>query len=229
MSDSHISSGSSRVRPFRLNRETLADGVRVLVRRDLHLAKIVTLFGLPPLWPRPASFATLVHIILEQQVSLASANAAFARLKIAASPLTPERFLSLDARKLKRIGFSRQKTLYCRLLAAEIGEGRLKLPALARMDDAAARQTLMRIKGIGVWTADIYLMEALGRRDIWPVGDIALATAVQVVKGLPARPTPEELESLGEPWRPWRAVAARMFWHYYLSTPPRRKAWIERR
>ncbi len=201
-----------------LTKKTLADGLRVLTARDAHLARIARVYGPPPLWARAAGFPTLVHIILEQQVSLASARAAFDRLQAAASPLTPERFLALDDRTLRTIGFSRQKSAYCRHLADAIVQRQLRLPTLARMDDTQVRQELMKVKGIGLWTADIYLLMALRRPDTWPAGDLALAVAVQRLKGLASRPAPERLEQLGRAWRPWRAVAARLLWHYYLST-----------
>jgi DNA-3-methyladenine glycosylase II len=169
------------------------------------------------MWGREPGFPTLVHIILEQQVSLASARAAYDRLLLAASPLTPERFLQLDDARLRAIGFSRQKAAYGRHLARAILDGRLDLVALEAMDDEAARSALTEIKGIGPWTANIYLLMALRRPDIWPSGDLALAVAVQMVKRLDARPTPDEMEAYGEHWRPWRAAAARLLWHYYLS------------
>jgi len=174
------------------------------------------------LWAREPGFATLIYIILEQQVSLASARAAFGRLSEAISPVAPSAFLALDDAQLKAIGFSRQKTTYGRILAQAVLDGRLDLPALSAMDDDAVRSKLTRIKGIGPWTADIYLMEALLRPDIWPAGDLALAIAVQRVKRLEAPPSPAELEILGEVYRPHRAVAARLFWHHYLSSPARR-------
>ncbi len=197
----------------------LADGVAALSRRDPDLAQIVAVFGPPPLWPRSPGFSTLIRIILEQQVSLASAQAAFDRLLALASPLTPERFLALDDASLKAVGFSRQKMSYGRELARSLLDGSLDLVALDGLGDDAVRETLTRVKGIGRWTADIYLLMALQRPDAWPSGDLALATAVQRVKGLSARPQPDELERLSESWRPWRAVAARLFWHHYLSTP----------
>jgi DNA-3-methyladenine glycosylase II len=172
------------------------------------------------MWRRRPGFPTLVHIILEQQVSLASARAAFERLQAAAAPLTPERFLEFDDAALKVIGFSRQKTAYGRHLAQALLERRFSLAALNRMDDATARANLLELKGVGPWTADIYLLMALRRPDVWPHGDLALAVAVQRVKRLRSRPTPEELERIGAAWRPWRAVAARVLWHYYLSRRP---------
>jgi DNA-3-methyladenine glycosylase II len=164
-------------------------------------------------------FPTLIHLILQQQVSLASARAAFDRLLAEVSPLTPERFLELKDGQIKSIGFSRQKTEYGRILARALVEGQLDLLTLETMEDGAVRAALVQLKGIGPWTADIYLLMALRRPDIWPNGDLALAIAVQRLKGLATRPTPEELEAIGEEWRPWRAVAARMLWHFYLSKP----------
>jgi DNA-3-methyladenine glycosylase II len=145
-------------------------------------------------------------------------------LLAAASPLTPERFLKLNEVKLKQIGFSRQKTKYGYELARAIIGGQLDLPALHTLHDDAVRESLMRVKGIGRWTADVYLLMVLRRPDIWPVGDLALATAVQHAKRLPVRPTPDELETIGGAWRPWRAVAARMLWHFYLSGEMKRAA-----
>jgi len=158
-----------------------------------------------------------VYIILEQQVSLASAKAAFDRLNVAVRPLTPVRFLKLTDAELLRIGFSRQKTLYTRLLAESLARRHFDLRYLHDLHDDSARKMLIAFKGIGRWTADIYLLSALRRPDIWPTGDLALATAVQEVKRLRKRPSPEKLEALSAPWRPWRAVAARLFWYAYLS------------
>lgn len=153
-------------------------------------------------------------------MSLASANAAFTRLlALAASPLTPARFLELDDAQLKGAGFSRQKTAYGRHLARAIVDGELGLEAFGAMEDAVVKAELLRVKGIGAWTADIYLLRALRRPDAWPAKDLALMIAAQKVKRLPARPTPVELEAIAEPWRPHRAVAARLLWHYYLHRP----------
>jgi DNA-3-methyladenine glycosylase II len=191
--------------------------LRELAVRDTDLARVIETYGAPPLWIREPGFPSLVYIILEQQVSLASARAAFQRLRAAANPLTPARFLKLSDTQLKQIGFSRQKTLYTRLLAESLVKHHLDLDDLHDLPDDTARKFLVALKGIGAWTADIYLLSALRRPDIWPIGDLALATAVQEVKRLRARPSPERLEKLSQPWRPYRAVAARLFWHAYLS------------
>ncbi len=200
-----------------LNENVFTQSVRVLANRDAHLAGVLQKYGTPPLWVREPGFPTLVYIILEQQVSLASAKAAFDRLNAAVRPLTPRRFLKLNDVELKRIGFSRQKTLYTRLLADSLACNHFDLRYLHELHDDAARKMLTAFKGIGNWTADIYLLSALRRPDIWPVGDLALATAVQEVKRLRSRPSPEKLEKISAPWRPYRAVAARLFWHAYLS------------
>ncbi len=204
--------------PDSLTKDSFTKGLKYLSKRDPDLAQIIRRVGEPPMWTRKPGFQTLILIILEQQVSLASARAAFNRLISAASPLTPSRFLEFDDSSLKTIGFSRQKTLYTRLLADSIIRGHLDLDALHAMDDTTARSALLQIKGIGPWTADIYLLMALRRPDIWPSGDLALAVAVQKIKRLRKRPSPEKLDAVSREWQPWRAVAARMLWHYYLST-----------
>ena len=200
-----------------LDEMAFQSGIRELTVRDADLARVIEAYGAPPLWVREPGFPSLVYIILEQQVSLASARAAFQRLRAAASPLTPTRFLKLSDTQLKQIGFSRQKTLYTRLLAESLVKRHLDLNDLHDLSDDAARKFLIALKGIGTWTADIYLLSALRRPDIWPIGDLALAVAVQEVKRLRSRPSPERLEKLSQLWRPYRAVAARLFWHAYLS------------
>jgi len=196
----------------------LQRGVRILARRDPDLARIFRDYGHPPLWSRAAGFPTLVHIILEQQVSLASAQAAFNRLKAASGGrVTPSRLLALTDEQMLRIGFSRQKAGYARGLARAIAQRQFKPAALPAMSDEAVREALVAHKGIGPWSADIYLLMVLLRPDVWPQGDLALATAVQSAKGLSERPTYAELAEMANAWKPWRAVAARLFWHYYLS------------
>ena len=199
-----------------LDERSFPSCVHELTMRDEHLAEVVKTYGQPPLWVREPGFPTLVYIILEQQVSLASAKAAFDRLQSAVKPLTPKRFLKLTDGELLRIGFSRHKTLYTRLIAESLVRRHFDLHYLHDLPDDSAHRMLVAFKGIGRWTADIYLLSALRRPDIWPTGDLALATAVQEVKRLRKRPSPEKLEALSTPWRPWRAVAARLFWHAYL-------------
>ncbi len=210
--------------PRKLSAASLARGVVYLSARDADLARVVAEYGPPPLWAREPGFATLVYIILEQQVSLAAAKAVYERLVACTAPLTPAHLLTLDGAMLRHIGFSRQKTAYVRNLAEAVLAGDIDLPALATMSADEARAELMKLKGIGAWTAEIYLLMALRVPDAWPVGDLGLILAVQSVKRLPARPTPDELLEIGEQWRPWRAVATRVLWRYYLSRQAARAA-----
>ncbi len=196
---------------------TILAGVEYLAKSDPDLARIAAKYGPPPLWEREQGFHTLIQIILEQQVSLASARAAYTKLAQALDPFTPQNFLALSDEQLKQIGFSRQKTRYGRELSIALLNGSLDLPGLNDLEDESAKAQLIKVKGIGHWTADIYLLMALGRPDIWPQGDLALELAIQQVKGLPKRPTPPEAREMSAAWQPWRAVAARLFWHFYLS------------
>lgn len=201
-----------------LTPELLISACDTLAALDPDLAAVIERFGYPPLWPREPGFPTLLKLILEQQVSLASARAAYDRLAAAVGEVTPESLLSLDDEALRGVGFSRQKARYGRLLAQAVLDGSLDVAALAQRDDEAVRTELQKITGIGPWTAEVYLLMALLRPDVWPRGDIALATAAQQVKGLPTRPGQTELHELAEQWRPWRAAAARILWHHYLSS-----------
>ena len=200
-----------------MTRETFQHGLNNLVSRDRELAKVVDRYGPPPMWRRRPCFATLVRIILEQQVSLASARAVYQRLALIVSPFSAARFRQIDPVLIQRAGLTRQKRAYCFHLAEAIAQRRLCLDRLKRLPDVDARQALVQVKGIGPWTADIYLLMALHRPDIWPRGDLALKLALKTVKHLPEVPTAETFEDMGHPWRPWRAIAARILWHAYLS------------
>ena len=200
-----------------LTQKTLALAARELAARDEILAAIHATYGAPPLWRRATGFQTLAHIILEQQVSLKSAKAMLNRLEGAIQPFTPLRFIELGDGHLRGLGVTRQKSAYLIGLAGSIVNGELSFTKLARMSDEDARLALTRIKGIGSWSADVYLLMAMRRADIWPAGDLALAVAMQELMSLANRPGPVELERLAEQWRPHRAVAARMLWQYYLG------------
>ena len=196
---------------------TFAQAIAELTDRDPDLARAVARWGEPPLWTHEPGFPGLVLEILSQQVSLESANAAFAKLGRRIAPITPEGFLTLDDTTLKETGFSRQKTRYVRGLAEAIVSGALDLAVVGRMADGEAREALLAIKGIGPWTADTYLLFALRRSDAWPSGDLALAKAIQELRGLPSLPSYPEVDAIAEEWHPWRAAAARILWHSYLS------------
>jgi DNA-3-methyladenine glycosylase II len=197
------------------------DGLRraafILAERDSDLARILKRIGPPPMWDREPGFPTLVHIILEQQVSLASAKAAFDKLSDTIAPLDPESLLTLNDATLKSIGFSGQKGRYCRELARAIIDGSLNLEALASLSDDKVRAELEKVTGVGPWTSNIYVLMVLLRPDVWPPGDLALAAAVQDLKGLDHRPQPAELQKIADRWRPWRSVAARILWYHYLN------------
>lgn len=195
----------------------LAHGARAIARIDQDLAAVLQRHGTPPRWGREPGFATLVQIILEQQVSLASGRAAFTRVLAAAGEMTPVRVARLSERQLRAAGLTRQKAAYVRGLARSIVTGEFDLDAVALMDDDVAHAALITRKGIGPWSADIYLLMALGRRDVWPRHDLALASAMREVKRLRSLPTPERQLEIAEAWRPWRAVAARLMWHHYLN------------
>jgi DNA-3-methyladenine glycosylase II len=182
---------------------------------DRDLARILAEVGPPPPRSRPPGFSALLQIIMNQQLSVASARAIWARLSAAANPLTPAAILRLELEALRALGLSRQKAVYVRDLAAAVEEGRLDVDALARLPDEAVIAALTRVRGLGRWSGEVYLLFSLGRPDVLPADDLALLVAAQRLKGLPARPRPAELRAMAEPWRPWRSVACRLLWHYY--------------
>ena len=186
------------------------------------MAQAIAEIGPPPPRHRPAGFATLMDVIIAQQVSTASAKAISGRLTERLSPphskgVTPDGFIALSDADLRAVGFSRQKMLYGRDLAAAFGDGRVSLPKLRRMEDEAAIASLSSVKGIGRWSAEVFLLFSLARPDIMPAQDLALLVAAQRLKGLKARPEPKQLLQIAEPWRPFRSYAARMLWHYYRN------------
>lgn len=200
-----------------LDETSFAAAAEALCGTDAGLAAIVERHGLPSFWAREPGLETLVLLILEQQVSIASARAAYDRLASRLGGLTARGLLRSSDAELRADGFSRQKARYVRALATAVEDGSLDLRALELLDDEGARLALVALPGIGPWTADVYLLSALRRPDVWPVGDIALQEGARRVRGLEARPGPVELEAIGEAWRPHRASAARLLWHLYLS------------
>ena len=200
-----------------MNNQVFITTVQDLIQRDRSLAQIVETWGYPPSWQREPGFATLIRIILEQQVSYAAATATFQRLLDAVESLTPASLLTLDDTQLKEIGFSRQKTRYGRILAQAVLNKELDLARLLTASDQEIREELTKLKGIGDWTVDIYLMMALQRQDVFPAKDLAVAIAVKEIKNLATRPTAAELATIAEAWRPYRAIATKLLWHYYLN------------
>lgn len=204
--------------PHHLDDADLNKGLTYLTGVEPVFTVILNRYGPPPLWKRQERFDSLVKIILEQQVSLASAQAAFDKLVTVLGTITPHSFLTLDDDQLKAVGFSRQKTSYVRNLAHSVIKGDLDFKNLKTLTDEQIRASLTSIKGVGIWTANIYLLMAMQRPDIWPRGDIALAASYQRLKQLPKRPTNEKMEQISNDWAPYRSVAARLLWHYYLSS-----------
>lgn len=193
------------------------EAVDHLLATDPSLVRIVDTHGPPPFWTREPGLAALVLFILEQQVSLASAAAAYGRLEARTGQVTPTTILASTDDELRADGFSRQKSGYVRALSNAVLEGDLDIDALAGLPDADARAALVALKGVGAWTADVYLLSCLRRPDVWPVGDRALQVSAFENLQLDSIPTPLELESIGDRWRPHRSTAARILWHGYLA------------
>ncbi len=209
-------SPSSPPRP--VEEATLDSAVVWLCGREPALATLAARNGSPPLWYRPPGFASIVTLILEQQVSLASARAAVKRLEATIGRVEPTSFLTLDEAALRTIGFSRQKAEYCRDLAAAIRDGSVDLEHIDGLGAADAGRLLTAIRGVGPWTAECYLLFCLRMPDAWPSGDRALQVSIAEVFSLETVPDAASVDAMAEAWRPWRSVAARMLWHEYLSS-----------
>jgi DNA-3-methyladenine glycosylase II len=188
-----------------------------LTKRDADLAAIIRSHGYPPMWTRPASFQSLILFILEQQVSLASAYAAFKKLKEKIGFVTPAKILLLTDTELRACYFSRQKIIYARELATAVQSKKLILKKLTTKHEDDIRSDLKKIKGIGDWTVDVYLMHSLQRTDLFPLGDIALVNSLKEVKQLPKDISKDEMLKIAEPWRPYRTIAAMILWHVYIK------------
>ena len=194
---------------------------------DPFLAAEVAAHGIPDMWTRPPGFPSLVLLILEQQVSLASAAVTFARVTERVGAIRPEPILAAAPDELRAAGVSRQKDRYLRALATAVAEGALDLDALADLDDSEVERRLTALPGIGTWTANAYLLACLDRPDVWPVGDRALQVAVAERLGLDTVPSPTELEIIGDRWRPHRSTAARLLWNGYLARRGRRETVVD--
>jgi DNA-3-methyladenine glycosylase II len=194
-----------------------------LASTDTNLAGIIKAHGYPPLWCRPNTFETLVHIILEQQVSLASALSALNKLRERVQEITPARVLLLTDEEFRACYCSRQKTAYIKYLAEALLSGQINLEQFELMEDDEIRAQLVTLKGIGNWTVDVYLMFVLQRADLFPIGDLAAVNALKRVKGLPADTSREALIEVAAQWQPYRTIATMMLWHYYLSTPKKKQ------
>ena len=208
-----------------LTRATLREGARHLAANDSDLARVLQRVGYPPIWGRRPGFASLVRIILEQQVSLRSGEAMYRRLEAHLGGITPAAFMVVGVSGLRKLGVTRQKAAYLHGLATRLVEGSLDLAAVSRAADDVGRRALLGVPGLGPWSVDIYYLMALRRPDIWPRGDLALATALRDLKGLRALPSHDQQLEFATMWAPWRSVAARILWALYLSE--RRKTIVD--
>ncbi len=199
------------------NKENFHEICHALAAKDADLKNVIDTYGLPPMWTRPAIFQSLVLTILEQQVSLASAYAAFKKLKEKIGFVTTKKILALTDEELKACYFSRQKIIYVRALASAIVSKKINLKKLSISTDEEIRIQLKQIKGIGDWTVDVYLMHALQHSDLFPLGDIALVNSFKHVKQLHAHISKEEMLAVAESWRPYRTVASMLLWHAYIQ------------
>ncbi|MES2267942.1 MAG: DNA-3-methyladenine glycosylase 2 family protein [Bacteroidota bacterium] len=190
-----------------------------LAAMDADFDNVIKHYGYPPFWSRPNTFESLVHFILEQQVSLASALSALNKLRGRVQEITPARILLLTDAEMRECYCSRQKTAYIRYLAEAIISGQINLEAFEQMEDEYIRRQLTALKGIGNWTVDVYLMFALQHTNVLPIGDLAIVNAIKRLKNLPREATKEQLVAIAEQWQPYRTVASMLLWHYYLSSP----------
>ena len=189
-----------------------------LSSKDADLKFILKNYGYPPIWTRSNSFATLIHIILEQQVSLASARAAYDKLKEKLGAITPKKLITLSDKEMKACYFSRQKIVYARHLAEAVISGKISLKFFPSLTEDEIRNQLKQIKGIGDWTVDVYLLFALQRINVFPTGDLAMMKALKEVKKMPVNTTKEEIIGIAEKWKPYRSIASMLFWHYYIKS-----------
>lgn len=199
------------------NKENFQQLCDQLARKDRDLKGIIHEYGYPPMWTRPASFQTLILTILEQQVSLAAAYAAFKKLREKIGYVTPAKILAMTDEEMRAVYFTRQKMGYARELARAIQSRKLVLKQLEDLPDEEVRARMIVLKGIGHWTIDVYLMHALQRTDLFPLGDIALVNSLKLIKQLPPHVTKEEMLAIAEAWRPNRTIAAMLLWHAYIQ------------
>lgn len=188
-----------------------------LSKLDPHLKAIIKQYGYPPMWTRKQGFETLILTILEQQVSLAAAFAAYRKLKARIGTVTPAKILAMSNEELRECYFTQQKQGYAKELATAFTNKTLPWKSFIKMQDDEVRTHLTAIKGIGNWTTDVYLMHALQRTDLFPLGDIALVNSLKETKQLHAQISKEEMLEIAEPWRPYRTIAAMILWHAYIK------------
>ncbi|HEX2889141.1 DNA-3-methyladenine glycosylase 2 family protein [Vineibacter terrae] len=205
--------------PFRLDEARLREGMDYLAQLDPRFAEARATYGDPPLRTAEEGFSALLRSIIGQQVSVFAARSIWDRVATAVDPVTPQNVLRLSDEELRACGLSNNKVKFARALALDTVEGRIIFADLPALDDESLVSTLTQAKGIGRWTAEIYMMFALGRPDVMPANDLGLLVAAQHLLKLRQRPEPERLLKLSKPWRPWRTVAALFLWHFRRNMP----------
>jgi DNA-3-methyladenine glycosylase II len=202
-------------------------GLAALGTIDPRFVPVIARAGRPPLRRRAHGYAGLAAIIVSQQLSTASAGAIWGRLTAAFDPFEPAALIRARPARLARLGLSGAKIRALKAIARAIEKGEIDLARLVDLPADAAHAALTALHGVGPWTADIYLLACLGHADAWPAGDLALQEAARLAFGLPARPTTKEMAPLGEQWRPWRSIAARVLWSYYRAVKGREGAPVQ--
>lgn len=201
----------------RLTEKTLRSGLRDAATRCEFLRRGLDEVGYPALRTREPGFEALMRVIVGQQLSVHAAAAIWGRVETLVQPMTPDQFLRFDDEKLRAAGLSRQKIAYMRSLAELVAAGKVDFERIPTLDDDAAIAELVQIKGIGRWTAEVYMLFAHGRRDVWPIDDLALMVAAQRLRGMRKRPNRKQMLKLAEAWRPWRGAVSMFLWHYYRA------------
>jgi DNA-3-methyladenine glycosylase II len=200
-----------------LTHVSLRKGATALKAADRDLAAILRKLGAPPMWGRRPGFPTLVQIILEQQVSILAARTLYRRIRGALGGMTEHTVRKCGESGLRELGLTRQKARFCHGLATRILDGGLDLSAVAGLPDEEGRAVLLSVPGLGPWSVDIYYLMALRRPDVWPQGDLALASALREIKRMDRLPTWEDQHAIAARWSPWRSIAARVLWAHYLE------------
>ena len=202
-------------KPRKLTKHTIPRHIRALRQQCEYMAHAYNVGGMPPARGREGGFRTLLRIIIDQQISVHAGAAIWAKLEKRLTDITAMRVLAVPEHTLQQCGLSGQKIRYARGLAKAIRSGDLDLEALHKLDDDTAVAQLTQVKGVGTWTAEIYLMFAMGRPDILPAGDLAIQAAVQNLMGLKERPSIKEVRVISKSWAPYRTAAAIMLWQFY--------------
>lgn len=198
-----------------LTKDKLKTAIEAVAQLDAQVAQAVDQVGLPEERVRDAGFQSLLRILVGQQLSVKAAASIWGKFEALLGDVHPERILAHDMDQLRSAGLSRQKALYAHAMSEAVLQGSLDLDGLGKLDDEAAKAHICEVKGLGPWTADIYLLFCDGRHDMWPSGDLALQVALGRLKGLKDRPKAKDTVPLVEPWRPHRGAMAVFLWHYY--------------